>query len=324
MARTPTKLVNAIMAGTSWLKSAFTGDPVIRGMPLTAGIEITNFCNLKCPECPSGSGMMTRSRGYMDPDLFMKIIAELKPYLYYLSLYFQGEPMLHPRFFSLLGRCKGIKTIVSTNGHFLSEENAEKIVKSQLHKLVVSLDGMDQSTYSAYRVNGDYERVRNGIKAVAEAKRKFNSPVKLEIQFLVNNQNEKQIPEVKRFARTMNADLKLKSMQILNSNDFDKWLPDLKKFRRYEKKNNEYIIKSTFPDRCARLWFNPVITWDGKVVPCCFDKDAEYIMGDLGVDSFRDIWHGPKYRSFRKSLYTGRYMTGICRNCTSGLREAAY
>ena len=41
------------------------------------------------------------------------------------------------------------------------------------------------------------------------------------------------------------------------------------------------LYKNSLPDRCARLWFNPVITWDGKVIPCCFDKNAEYVMGDL-------------------------------------------
>ena len=54
-----------------------------------------------------------------------------------------------------------------------------------------------------------------------------------------------------------------------------------------------------------RFWFNPVITWDGKVVPCCFDKDAEYVMGDLNQDSFREIWNGTKYRIFRKSILSG-------------------
>ena len=84
-------------------------------------------------------------------------------------------------------------------------------------------------------------------------------------------------------------------------------------------KDGEYVINNSLPDRCARLWFNPVVTWDGKVVPCCFDKDAEYVMGDLNTDSFREIWDGPKYRIFRKSILTGRHMIEICRNCTSGL-----
>jgi radical SAM protein with 4Fe4S-binding SPASM domain len=313
--------VNAVKAAVSYLQSSLTGKANIKGMPVSVSIELTNICNLNCPECVTGSGMMTREKGYIDPDLFWKVISELKPYIYYLNLYFQGEPMLHPGFFSFLRKYRGIKTTVSTNGHFLSEENAERLAKSGLGKLIVSLDGMDREAYSIYRVNGDFTKVTEGIKNVANAIRKNNSSLKLEIQFLVNSFNEKQIAGARRFARQMNAHLKLKSMQIISNNDFNRWLPSLKRFRRYKMKNNEYIIKSTLPDRCPRLWFNPVITWDGKVLPCCFDKDGEYVMGDLNEDSFREIWDGPKYRSFRKSILSGRKMTDICRNCTSGIRR---
>jgi radical SAM protein with 4Fe4S-binding SPASM domain len=228
--------------------------------------------------------------------------------------------MLHPGFFSFLRKCRGINTTVSTNGHFLSEENAERLAKSGLGKLIVSLDGMDRETYSAYRVNGDFTKVTEGIRNVAQAIKKNKSSLKLEIQLLVNSFNEKQITCARRFAGKINARLKLKSMQIITGNNFVKWLPSLKRFRRYEMGGNAYVIKSALPDRCARLWFNPVITWDGKVLPCCFDKDGEYVMGDLNEDSFREIWNGPKYRSFRKSILSGRKMTDICRNCTSGLR----
>ena len=109
-------------------------------------------------------------------------------------------------------------------------------------------------------------------------------------------------------------------MQVINNDTFGYWLPENKEFRRYELKDGVYMIRNRLPARCARLWFNPVVTWDGKVVPCCFDKDAEHIMGDLRQDSFRDIWNGSKYRLFRKILLTDRVSTDICRNCTSGMK----
>ena len=143
--------------------------------------------------------------------------------------------------------------------------------------------------------------------------------MELIIQFLVNRLNEHQVPEVKHFADSMNATLKLKSMQIIHGEDFEKWLPVQNKFRRYESIEDRYVIRNRLPYRCPRLWFNPVITWDGKVLPCCFDKNADHVMGDMNETSFRDIWNGPKYRMFRKSILTGRDLNEICRNCTSGL-----
>ena len=232
--------------------------------------------------------------------------------------------MLHPLFFSFVNNCLNTQSIVSTNGHYLSEENSEKLISSGLNKLIISLDGIDQKTYSTYRVNGNVNSVIDGIKNVAIAKKKNNSSLKIEIQFLVNSFNEKQIPQIRQLAKSVHASIGLKSMQIIDKEDIGLWQPSARRFRRYKIKEGEYVLKSSLPDRCARLWFNPVITWDGKVVPCCFDKNAEYVMGDLNNDSFRDIWDGPKYRMFRKSILSGRYMIEMCRNCTSGLRGVKY
>jgi len=315
-----TKSLNVLQAGYSYIKSSLSGIPEVKGMPVSVGMELTNNCNLSCPECSSGSGLMKRERGFMDIVLFNKIIAELRPYLYNINLYFQGEPMLHPQFFSFLANCKGLRTVVSTNGHFISEETAERTVRSGLTKLIISLDGIDQNTYSLYRINGSIEKVISGIKNVTAAKKKYRSSLRVEIQFLVNKFNEHQIPQVRKFAREVKARLKLKSMQIIHKEEIASWMPLKKRFSRYSLTNGKFSIKNSLPDRCARLWMNPVISWNGKVIPCCFDKDCEYVMGDLNNDTFSDIWNGPKYTIFRKSILSGRHMIDICRNCSSGIK----
>ena len=320
MVRPFQRQVNALNAVFSYIMSTLNRKPVVYGFPPSVGIELTNHCNLHCPECSTGSGMMTRKKGYMDLMLFDKILSEMNPYLYYATLYFQGESMMHPGFFSFLRLSEGINTIVSTNGHFLSAENVEKLVKSGLDRLIVSLDGMDQEIYASYRVGGELVNVLDGIRNVSNANRKAGSPLNLEIQYLVSRKNEQQVHLAKQFAAEVNASFKLKTMQIINPNDYNEWIPADKRFSRYKEENGHFVIKNSFPNHCARLWLNPVITWDGKVLPCCFDKDADYIMGDLNEETFREIWNGPRYNIFRKSLLSGRYMTDICRNCTSGLR----
>jgi len=257
----------------------------------------------------------------MDIELFRKVMNELGPYLYNVNLYFLGEPMLHPLFFSFLESSLKLHTVVSTNGHFLSEENSEKIVRSGLIKLIISLDGTDQETYSKYRINGSVMSVIDGLKNVTKAKKRHGSPLKIVIQFLVNRFNEHQVADVRTLARNLHTSLSLKSMQIPDKADMDSWLPSDRRFRRYKIDGGQYVIRNSLRDRCARLWFNPVITWDGKVVPCCFDKDADHVMGDLNNDSFREIWGGPKYRIFRKRIMTGRSRIEMCRNCTSGLKR---
>ena len=319
------KPVNLLQAGASYLGSLISHErSLVRGMPVSVSAELTNNCNLNCPECSSGSGLMTRQHGFMDISLFRAVIKELKPYLYNINLYFQGEPMLHPHFFSFVESSRGIHSTVSTNGHFLSADNAEKLVFSGLSRLIVSLDGADQESYSAYRINGNFESVLEGLRSVKSARARHKSSMKLEIQLLVNRINEHQIPRVRSIARSLGALLTLKSMQIIHEDKIGEWLPAENRYSRYEITDSRFVNKNRMPDNCARLWFNPVITWDGKVLPCCFDKDAEHIMGDLSQESFREIWNGPRYRVFRKAILKDRSMIEICRNCSSGLKGVKY
>ena len=320
MANVFIKQVNAVKNGFSYLFSSVIAEPLMFGMPPAVGIELTNHCNLHCPECASGSGQMKREKGFMNRELYDKILTELNPSLFNINLFFQGEPMIHPDFFSLIDQPYDLYSIVSTNGHFLTPDNAVRIVVSKLKKLIVSIDGMDQNTYSHYRKDGQLNVVMNGIRNVSSAIKTYNSSLKLELQFLVNRNNEHQIASVRLFASEINATLKLKSMQIINNNDIEQWLPVQDKYRRYKEKGDSFVIRNPMPNRCFRLWTNPVITWDGKVLPCCFDKDADHIMGDLNHNSFREIWFGEKYRKYRQLILASRGDIDICRNCTSGIR----
>lgn len=314
------KYSNGLVNLYSYFRSSVSPRPAMIGMPLALGVELTNHCNLNCAECASGAGLLSRDKGFMNLELFKKIVAELHPFLFNMNLFFQGEPMMHPGFFSFIEAAVDLNLTVSTNGHFLTEKNSLKISDSGLNKLIVSIDGMDQITYSTYRLGGSLNTVKDGIKNISEAIRKLNSPLKFELQFLVNKYNENQIPNVRAFAKRAGATLKLKSMQVINPGEAEKWLPGDEKYRRYRLSGGTFVQKNRLTGRCYRLWANPVITWDGKVVPCCFDKDADYIMGDLNTKSFREIWFSGEYKKFRSSVFTNRSSIAICRNCTSSLR----
>ena len=306
----------------SYTASVLSRRPIMMGMPFAVSVELTNCCNLKCPECPSGSGQMRREKGFMDLALFRKIMDEKGAGFLQAGLYFQGEPMMHPEFFEFLKAAAGVYSTVSTNGHFLSRENAERLSLSPLGKLIISLDGATPETYGVYRRNGDMDGVISGIGRIGEARRRNRSALKVEVQFLVNRFNEAEAWAVKRIALNAGASFRMKSMQVINPGDAGYWMPENDKFCRYVKTGSGYAIKSSMPDRCARLWFNPVITWDGKVVPCCFDKDAEFVMGDVGKSTFREIWYGKEYAVFRERLLKNRSQTEMCRNCTSGLKNS--
>jgi len=68
------------------------------------------------------------------------------------------------------------------------------------------------------------------------------------------------------------------------------------------------------------MWSSCVITWDGRVVPCCFDKDADFVLGKLNIESFNTIWQGKAYNAFRKNLLESRSNIEMCKNCSEGTK----
>lgn len=309
----------------SYQCSRAMGKPHILGLPTSISIEPTTSCNLRCPECPSGLRSFTRPTGMLQQDLFESVIDQLASTLTYLTFYFQGEPYLHPRFLNMVEYAsrKGIYTATSTNAHYLKDEAARQTVASGLDRLIISIDGTTQETYESYRIGGSLEKVIEGARNMVRWKRELKSKTPhLVFQFLVVKPNEHQVEEVHRLAREIGVDqVVLKTAQIYNYEQGSDLIPSQDQYSRYKRKaDGTYAIKNKLLNNCWKMWHSCVITWDGKVVPCCFDKDATFVLGDLRQDTFSDIWNGEKYRQFRTSLLRSRSEIEICKNCTEGTK----
>jgi radical SAM protein with 4Fe4S-binding SPASM domain len=320
-----TRIANAWLNYRSFKKALRSKSPVHPGLPASISIEPTTSCNLRCPECPSGLRSFTRPTGMMSSTTFEKIINELHEHLSYLILYFQGEPYLNPLFLDAVRYAsdRKIYTATSTNAHFLTKENAEATVKSGLSRIIISMDGSDQESYEKYRVGGNLEKVLDGIERLTKAKRELKSHAPFIIlQFLVFKHNIHQIAEIRKMAKVLGVNkLELKTAQVYNYEKGSDLIPDNDRFSRYKLNgNDQYSIKNDHLNKCWKMWHSCVMTWDGNIVPCCFDKDAKYTMGNINEQSFREIWNGERYQEFRSRLFTGRGAIDICRNCTEGLK----
>jgi radical SAM protein with 4Fe4S-binding SPASM domain len=216
---------------------------------------------------------------------------------------------------------KGIYTATSTNAHYLNDENARKTVESGLDRLIISIDGTTQETYEAYRIGGSLEKVLEGTRNIIKWKKHLKSKTPHVIfQFLVVKPNEHQINDLKKLGKEMGVDeIGLKTAQIYDYEHGNDLIPTIDKYRRYKKQADDtYAIKNKLLNHCWKLWHSCVITWDGLVVPCCFDKDATHRMGDLKQQSFAELWHNENYQQFRSSLMKARSEIDICTNCTEG------
>jgi len=317
--------VNAAQVVGSYVLSKFTGKARHWGLPISVSFEPTTSCNLRCPECPSGLRSFTRPTGMLQDELFKNTIDEIHQKLLYLIFYFQGEPYLHPRFLDLAkyASSKGIYTATSTNAHYLNDANARKTVESGLDRIIISIDGTTQETYQNYRVGGKLDKVLEGTRNLVKWKKELKSAKPFIIfQFLVVKPNEHQIEDVKALGKEMGVDdVWLKTAQIYDYENGSNLIPTIDYYSRYENNGNgTYSLKNKLIDHCWKMWHSCVITWDGLVVPCCFDKDAEYRLGDLKNQNFKNLWQGEKYRKFRGSLLKGRSEIEMCKNCTEGTK----
>jgi radical SAM protein with 4Fe4S-binding SPASM domain len=320
------KLWNAGLVVGSYYLTRWTGRPIQWGMPFTVSMEPTTACNLRCPECPSGLRSFTRETGNLKLDFFRKTMDELSDRLFYLIFYFQGEPYINPKFLEMVRHAhdRGVYTITSTNGHFLNDENSKKTIESGLDRLIISVDGTTQEVYQQYRIGGDLENVLQGARNMVKWKRKLGSKTPhIIFQFLVVKPNEHQIEEVKRLAKEIGVDeVKLKTAQVYEYKNGNDLIPENDKYSRYRQlPDGTWVTKHALANHCWKLWHSCVITWNGLVVPCCFDKDADYRLGDLREKTFKEVWFDGPYREFRSLLVgKGRPAIDICTNCTEGCK----
>jgi radical SAM protein with 4Fe4S-binding SPASM domain len=315
------KIINILKVYFSFIFSSLTKTPIRFGMPISMSIEPSAFCNLQCPQCPVGTGKLNRKQGNIDVFLYKKIIDQSAKYLTNLFLYFQGEPFLNKNIFDLIKYAsqKNIYTATSTNGHFFTNDNILEIIKSGLDTLIISLDGTNQQTYEKYRIGGNFDTVVEGIKNLLKTRDllKTNKPF-IELQFLVLKSNEHQIEEIKKIAKNLGVDtLSIKTAQVYNFENDKDFIPiQHQKFSRYKKVGDKWILKKKLKNRCWRLWNSVVITWDGLVLPCCFDKDAKYAFGNIKNADLKKIIKNNKFKIFAKKLLTSRKEIDICQNCS--------
>ena len=315
------KVSNYLALAVSFQFSRLIGKPILWGLPTTLSIEPTTSCNLRCPECPSGLRAFSRPIGMLEKGLFEQLVEQSKTHLTWLHLYFQGEPFLNPRFLEMVtyADSRKIFTSTSTNAHYLSEKNVTDMLDSGLKQLIVSMDGITQEIYEKYRIGGNLEKVQKGIQLVLSERKKAQKTFpRVVLQFLVTGLNEHQIPKLKAWSEEMGVDeLQLKTTQIYDFEDGSELIPaDLGYARYIPDGKGKWKLKKKIENKCWRMWQGAVSTWDGKIVPCCFDKDAHHVMGELSKNTLPEIWNSASYTSFRGQLLQDRNQIEICRNCS--------
>lgn len=131
-----------------------------------AQIEPTTYCNYSCSFC-TGRFLEKRMLNLIEFKKMIDLLQDVK----YLELQGEGEPLLNPDFIDMVKYAskKGIKVYTISNGSLFTKIDCEKLIKSGLKTINISIESASHDKYHFYR-GGDLTNVIKGIKRIIETK----------------------------------------------------------------------------------------------------------------------------------------------------------
>lgn len=267
---------------------------IVADFPLHLDIETSNTCNLRCSMCQIPFGKM--NPGYMNMDLYMKILDEVKNnYLPSVKFNFRGEPLMHPDIvdFVRLAKEAGILEVqFNSNGSLLTDEISKGLIEAGLSRIKFSVDGVTPAVYNSIRKGTSYEITIPKILRFIE----------------IRNSLGKKLPSVQ-------VQMVYMSTNSREASDYIKFWEDkvnrigFSRYRSGSNKTGESGRVSGMGKRvpCSQLYQRMVILWDGTVLMCCGDHHMRSPLGNVSTGSISGIWKGEKLSLYRKLHEEGKY-----------------
>ena len=259
----------------------------------------------------------------MTYNTYKKIFDKIKPYAIAIQLHNWGEPLLNKDLFKIINLTKkyNIKITLSSNFNLANKEIITNLLDSKIDKLIISLDGTNEESYTSYRIGGDFEKVLNNTKDLLSQKseRKLSKP-EVTWQYLIHNKNKKYILDAKKLAKRIGIKINFPKFQlsqevsIKNPEDslINEWiLPE------NQKNKKEYLFTGGLSPVCKRLYYEMTINSTGSVSPCCAVYDEKEDFGNLLFDSLETLWNNKKYISSRDIFNNKKETNTICYKCVS-------
>ena len=318
-------LYRSIRRGINELKTNIILDlkPLKPPYPTSVYIELTNNCVLECKYCMHEN--MTREMGFMEYELYTKIIDDIKGKMHQVELFGQGEPLLHKDMIKMIKYAKknGFTTSTISNGVLLKEEKMKALIDAGLDILKVSFDFKEKESWMEHKrgTSGAYDVTRKNILKAIEMARKAGHPeIRIDMIKYGDENQEQKIEYLKEWNKRLEGVGKSAIQDLINmwgKNDDDPSLEWYRDMKEYIDKNN--IDDEQFPV-CFFPWTNCMIYWDGRVNACTVDCNARTIVGDVNKESFLDIWKEKEFVKHRQwmlnKVFDDSGDTGmICRKC---------
>jgi wyosine [tRNA(Phe)-imidazoG37] synthetase (radical SAM superfamily) len=291
--------------------------------PIVYNIETTNACNMRCEMCPRTT-MMTRPVETMRPELFEKIVAQLRPFSadtwrrwerfvadeydihqgdvsenhFFLliiprviQLHGYGDPLLDhnlARYVKLLSD-SGLESYFSCNPANIDMDRTEEMFKSGLGYIKYSVESVDDRRHKEIRGDAsDFSESYARILRLLELKQQHGYQTVIVITMLdLNRENQKE-----DYDRLREAFAGRDVYLYLKSED-----------QQWYRKDYHGTQSVHWGECCKHPWMSMTIKSNGEACMCMEDFDNEIVLGDARRQDLRDIWNGDAYRTFRQDHF---------------------
>jgi radical SAM protein with 4Fe4S-binding SPASM domain len=304
-----------------------------RRFPIRIQIEATNKCNLRCPCC--SHSRESRAGEHLSPETLEQILRRLSPTPRRVVLSGIGEPLLNPSFFPMVDLLaqRGIRCEFYTNGTMLTPPAQQAILsRANIAMVNISCDGATKETFESLRLGADFERWQRLVRQfLADARQQRGPTLSVGANVVLCRENLAEIGEIMRLL----AGLGFGHVYLMHPIPVDDTAAALcASPAELAAASEAEMVRlgrtlglavtcsfqrsgsagSVFP-RCTQPWEYIFVRVNGDVAPCCalFGSDRAEVMGNLLEQDFATIWHGDRFRSYRRSNADGT--NALCRVC---------
>ena len=282
----------------------------LTSLPRSLNLELNNYCNLKCPSCPTNVNSSKRKKGQMSLLNARTIFNKIQKKVISVAFGGNGEITLLPDIGQYLISAKKSGLVVAAESNFNCDKKIiEQIFSSGLDIINISLDGATAETYEKYRKGGNFNQVVSNIVYLSQLKRKHAvvKPV-IQWQMIVNKYNESEIGKVKNLYKSLGVNTLRMNLPFIPGGDHyffkdnkklviqlsNEFLPENKK--KYGIRRKKSLLT------CYQPYSELQVLYNGTVIPCCRLREKNIIIGNLLSSSLEEIWNNDKFVFFRKQL----------------------
>lgn len=262
-------------------------------------VEITNICNRNCSFCPGTK----REKKRLTLDEFIFISKKLRPLTDYLYLHVMGEPLTHPELISMIRSATelGFKVAITTNGTLLPVVG-EQLLTSGVYKVNVSLHSFEEGSAEQHLTY-----INNCIDfAKAASERGILTTLRL-------------------WNKGYDAGRNVDTLAIIRKKFPGDWVYGARGARITHKLHLEEGERFDWPDMeaeelgdrvfCHGLGDHFAILSDGRVVPCCLDREGAITLGNVFADDLNSVLNGERASAMCEGFAKKRATEELCRRC---------